>query len=146
MDPQLMFLAQAAVTALASAAGRDEWSEVRDGFLAIFDGDERADVAAALRLDTLADLVRDTPPESRDEVLAELVPAWEARLRLLLRVDPAIADRLRGFVEMVLSRLGGIEASGGVQVNVVQQSVATYTVLGANINIYGAGRDANTNG
>lgn len=141
MEPMELILAQTAATALTLAAARDEWPSVRTEFLAIFDEDERGDVAAALRLDTLAEVIRDTPAESRDEIVAELIPAWEARLRLLVSADPQVVGRLRGFVEGILRRMGGARGVGSVQATVVQQSVAVYNVLGGDIHVYGAGRD-----
>ncbi|MCI3273813.1 hypothetical protein [Streptomyces cylindrosporus] len=136
----MALLTEAVVTTLVSAVGRDDWSAVRAGFLRTFDEDEQQDVVTALRLDALADAVANSPEMSRDEMLADMVPRWGARLRLLVSDRPETASRLR---EFVASSPGLTPPTNSVRVS--QVSVSAYTQLGGSINVFNAGRDVHRN-
>jgi len=106
MDAELAALAASGAGALAGAMVTDAWAQarVRVARLLACGGDERSVRVELATAGLFA--ARDAGDASRD---VEVRREWEARLRELLRVDPAAATELRALTAD-LARVGG----GGV--------------------------------
>ncbi|MEV4110228.1 hypothetical protein [Nonomuraea sp. NPDC049695] len=125
----LAALAAAGGTALVEAAATDAWKTARDGFARLFGrGDEDRTRLAESRLDELAVRVESADPETRAQVRAQALTAWQVRLTDLLEESPQAAAELRDLVtriEELIPAAGQLyvqrnTASGQGTVNAVQ--------------------------
>ncbi|MEV1002685.1 hypothetical protein [Nonomuraea sp. NPDC050202] len=98
----LAALAAAGGTALVEAAATDAWQMARDGYARLLGrGDEDHTRLTESRLDELAVRVESAGPETRAEVRAQALTAWQVRLADLLEERPEAEAELRDLVARV---------------------------------------------
>jgi hypothetical protein len=112
VEAELAGLATSGATTLVGLMVSDAWERARDRLSAFFarGGDGRAVDAQREQLEaSRAELVaaRESGADG-DETTADLADEWRARLRRVLRADPAAADELRA----LLAELAPQEAAG----------------------------------
>lgn len=123
-------LAQLGAAALVGAMATTAFETARTGVTRLFSEDHT--VAAQLAAD--GDLVADADDAERDDVRAELAPAWRRRLARLLRNAPDAAEELRGLVVELRPAL----PEKWVQHNVARDHGTVYAALGGNVIHYDA--------
>ena len=101
----LQAVIQAAVIALATAAGTGVFADARTGILALFRRGGRDERETAQLLDDTDAAAREVGPERRDEVRADLARDWQVRLADLVRRNPELVDDVLAWVRETEGRL-----------------------------------------
>ncbi|MER5254760.1 hypothetical protein [Streptomyces sp. NPDC002855] len=115
MDAELTALATAGATALVQQMVTDGWAQVRGRVAGFFSRGSEGDAdAVAGELEAArAELVA-APEGEGEEVAADVLAEWRARMRRTLRADPAAAAELRALLDELMPPDAGQGRIGAV--------------------------------
>jgi hypothetical protein len=131
-------LAALAGNTLVAAAVTDAWDTARHGFARLF-GRGKPDPATERRLEATSSQLAGAPPDSLDQMQADLAGRWAMRLADLLEENPGAEAELRALVEEIgallpagaVSAIGHSVAAGrDVNIRADRGSVATGVIHG----------------
>ena len=131
--------AAAGGTALIGAAATDAWQTARSGVVKLFarGGKRRAELVRD-RLDRDVAVIEAAGPVERDEVRAQLLPAWQLRLADLLEEFPDAREELGAWAEQVRALMPAAQASWVQNVTAnAPGATAQGAMFGNVINYYG---------